>query len=258
MWGWLRRRLAAPELPDALWRVVLDRAPQVAALSGEEQRRLRSMVARFLAHKTVSGAGGFLPEPEQVSIVAALCCLPVLELGLRWLAGWHEVILYPSSFRVHRRHHDEDSGVVTEWPDELAGEAWERGPLILSWQEIEADLDDPFSGYALAAHEVAHKLDMLDGVCDGTPPMPSGLSVREWAATMEAAYRELRATLECSGASAIDPYAAEAPDEFFAVTSEYFFSAPEILREAMPSVHRLLQRFYRPSRALSSAAAARP
>ncbi len=258
MWGWLRRRLAAPELPDALWRVVLDRAPQVAALSSAEQSRLRPMVARFLARKAVSGAGGFHPEPEQAAIVAALCCLPVLDLGLRWLSGWHEVILYPSSFRVHRRHDDEDSGVVTEWPDELAGEAWQQGPLILSWQEIEADLADPFSGYALAAHEIAHKLDMLDGLCDGTPPMPAGLSVRDWALTMEAAYRALRATLEGGGESAIDPYAAEAPDEFFAVTSEYFFSAPEILRQTMPSVHRLLQRFYRPSQALSSAAAAPP
>lgn len=251
MWGWLRRWRSAPQVPESLWRAVLERTPQVAVLSHEEQRQLRQLLARFLARKAFSGAAGFHPEPEQTAIVAALCCLPVLELGFSWLRGWHEVILYPSAFRVHRRHHDEDSGVVSEWPDELAGEAWEQGPLILSWQDIEADLADPFSGYALVAHEIAHKLDMLDGVSDGTPPMPAGLDWREWKRTMQAAYDRLCADLEAGREVAIDPYAAEAPDEFFAVTSEYFFSAPALLEQAMPEVHRLLRRFYRPATGLS-------
>jgi MtfA peptidase len=42
----------------------------------------------------------------------------------------------------------------------------------------------------------------------------------------------------------IDPYAAEAPDEFFAVVSEYHFSAPALLQQALPEVAFELQRFY--------------
>ncbi|GIX32294.1 MAG: hypothetical protein KatS3mg125_0250 [Lysobacterales bacterium] len=258
MWGWLRKRLAPPELAEPLWQFVLQSVPPLGLLSPEAQAQLRALSARFLARKAITGAGGLQPEPEQKAIVAALCCLPVLELGFHWLRGWHEVILYPSAFRVHRRHHDEDSGVVSEWPDELAGEAWEQGPLILSWQDIEADLADPFSGYALVAHEIAHKLDMLDGVSDGTPPMPAGLDWREWTRTMQAAYDRLCAELEAGREAPIDPYAAEAPDEFFAVTSEYFFSAPALLEQAMPDVHRLLRRFYRPATGLSPVQRAPP
>ncbi|MDW8478881.1 MAG: M90 family metallopeptidase [Xanthomonadales bacterium] len=181
----------------------------------------------------------------------------MLELGFSWLRGWREVILYPAAFRVHRRHHDEDSGVVTEWPDELAGEAWEQGPLILSWEDLEADLADPFAGYDLVAHEIAHKLDLLDGVADGTPPLPRGIALAEWVAAMQPAYEGLVRAVERGAEPAIDSYAAEGPDEFFAVVSEYFFSAPARLAEAMPGVHALLTRFYRPSRSLSSGAAAR-
>jgi Mlc titration factor MtfA (ptsG expression regulator) len=42
----------------------------------------------------------------------------------------------------------------------------------------------------------------------------------------------------------IDAYAAEAPEEFFAVASEYHFSAPALLAKEMPAVAAHLLRFY--------------
>jgi Mlc titration factor MtfA (ptsG expression regulator) len=44
--------------------------------------------------------------------------------------------------------------------------------------------------------------------------------------------------------TAVDGYAAEAPEEFFAVCSEYHFTNPGILRSAMPLVADHLARFY--------------
>ena len=82
--------------------------------------------------------------------------------------GWKQVIVYPGAFRVHRRHHDEDTGLVSEWHEDLDGESWEHGPLVLSWDDVAADLAAPEPGYLLVAHEMAHKLDALDGAMDGT------------------------------------------------------------------------------------------
>jgi Mlc titration factor MtfA (ptsG expression regulator) len=45
--------------------------------------------------------------------------------------------------------------------------------------------------------------------------------------------------------TAIDPYAAEHPSEFFAVTSEVFFEAPDLLMEEYPAVYAQLRQFYR-------------
>ena len=49
---------------------------------------------------------------------------------------------------------------------------------------------------------------------------------------------------EAGHPTAIDPYAAESPEEFFAVCSEYHFSDVATLRRAMPEVAAHLQRFY--------------
>ena len=45
--------------------------------------------------------------------------------------------------------------------------------------------------------------------------------------------------------TAIDPYAAEHPAEFFAVTSEVFFETPELLRAEYPAVYTQMRLFYR-------------
>ena len=45
----------------------------------------------------------------------------------------------------------------------------------------------------------------------------------------------------------IDDYAAESPEEFFAVCSEYHFSDAKRLRDAMPEVAAHLQRLYGPA-----------
>ncbi len=247
LFGKLHDRLfPIPPIDDADWRRTQSSIPLAAALDPDANRRLKALSERFLARKRIVGVGDFEPTAEQRRVVAASACLPVLDLGFDWLGGWGDVILYPGAFRVHRSWHDADSGVVTEGPDELAGEAWERGPLILSWQDIVDDLAEPHQGFNLVIHEIAHKLDMLSGGADGLPPLPAGLAVAEWTQGMQQAFDAINRQLDHDQEPSIDPYAAESPEEFFAVTSEYLFSAPAVLAEAMPVVHGLLQRFYRP------------
>jgi hypothetical protein len=103
---------------------------------------------------------------------------------------------------------------------------------------------------------MAHKLDALDGVMDGTPPLPRDWQ-RDWARDFGAAFEALNAELDAlheagddEAEPAIDPYAAEAPEEFFAVCSEYHFTDPERLRAAFPAVAAHLERFYGPPPAL--------
>ena len=229
----------APGEADAL----LADLPWLARLAPERRERLFDLVARFLAHKTITPLHGLQLDAVQRRRLAALACLPLLEFGAEGLRGWSQVVVYPGAFRVHRRHHDEDTGVVAEWEEDLVGEAWEQGPLVLSWDDIEADAAEPEAGFLLVAHEMAHKLDALDGAMDGTPPLPSAWQ-REWARDFQAAYEAFCARVDAGEATEIDDYAAEAPEEFFAVTSEYHFTAPALLAREMPEVAAHLRRFY--------------
>lgn len=186
--------------------------------------------------------GGLALSDEDVVLLAALCCLPLLRIGEVGLQGWSQLILYPEAFRVQRTHVDA-AGVLHEWDDELIGESWDNGPLILSWADILADLQAPHEGFCVAVHEMAHKIDALDGAMDGTPPLPRAWQ-RQWADDFQRAYDALCAQVDAGAQTLIDPYATEAPEEFFAVASEYHFSAPDLLAEAMPAVAMHLQRFY--------------
>ena len=111
---------------------------------------------------------------------------------------------------------------------------------------MQADIAEPDAGFCVAVHEMAHKLDALDGELDGTPLLPARWQ-REWARDFQRAYDRFCADVDAGRETAIDPYAAEAPEEFFAVASEYHFSAPALLAEAMPTVAVHLTRFYGPS-----------
>ena len=239
----LRRLRPAPRpIPEPLWQHACERAAWLRGLSGPRRERLRALSERFLHDKTVSPLGGLQLADEDIVLLAALCCLPLQRLGEAGLQGWSQLILYPEAFRVQRRHLDA-AGVLHEWDDALIGESWDNGPLILSWADIQADLQAPHEGFCVAVHEMAHKIDALDGAMDGTPPLPRAWQ-RQWADDFQRAYDAFCAQVDAGEETVIDPYAAEAPEEFFAVASEYHFSAPALLAKAMPGVAAHLQRFY--------------
>src|SRR3546814_542702 len=145
--------------------------PIVAALDADRDARLQALAARFLRDKAITPVGDLELDAAARTLLAAVCCLPLLEFGEQGLHGWTQLIVYPDAFRVNRSHVDA-AGVLHEWEDDLIGESWESGPLILSWADVQADLDEPDAGFCVAVHEMAHKLDALDGVLDGTPPLP--------------------------------------------------------------------------------------
>ncbi|MEO6169769.1 MAG: M90 family metallopeptidase [Lysobacter sp.] len=235
------RRPPAP-IDPALWRSVRNAVPWVGALDPARDDRLQQLTTRFLHGKTITPVAGLELDPRQRAMLAALCCLPLLEFGEQGLHGWTQLIVYPDAFRVERSHMDA-AGVLHQGHEELIGEAWDAGPVVLSWADVLTDCADPRAGFCVAAHEIAHKLDVLDGALDGTPPLPRAWQ-REWARDFQAAYDALVEIIEAGGETAIDPYAAEAPEEFFAVTTEYHFSDPATLRGAMPQVADHLTRLY--------------
>ena len=239
MFGWRRR---TPALPPVLWQHILQRLPWAARLTPERQRVLHRLTETFLRQKRIVPLQGVVIGDRDRALLAAFCCLPLLEFGAEGLHGWSQLLLYPDAFRVQRSHQDA-AGVLHEWQDDLSGEAWEHGPLILSWADVQGELEDPQPGYCVAVHEMAHKLDALDGAMDGTPPLPR-VWQRQWAADFQQAYDALCADADAGRALPIDDYACESPEEFFAVCSEYHFTAPDTLRTAMPQVAAHLQRLY--------------
>jgi len=243
-WRQITSRFDPPPIPEASWRHALAACPLARLLDGSRQQALRGLVTHFLARKRFHAlAGAELGEQLQL-LIAMQACLPVLQLGSRSLRGWREILVYPGEFKVRRSHHDEHSGVVSEVDDVLIGEAWERGPLVLSLADVQLDLEQPWDGFNVVVHEIAHKLDMLDGPPDGVPPLPRHIERRRWIDAFQRAYDNLVADVTRGRDTAIDPYAAESPDEYFAVVSELHWSQPGVLQKAEPAIAALLEAYY--------------
>ena len=232
---WRRRRvLRRHHIDEALWR---EATAGLAFIPSSE--KLRALALLFLAEKEFAGTHGLEVNEVMRVCIAAQACLPILELGLDWYAGFTGIVVYPGDFRVRRAETDE-TGVVHEWEDELAGEAMPGGPVVLSW---DAMTHDPAMNVVI--HEFAHKLDMLNGAADGLPPLHPDMDPAAWRSAFSAAYEGFCDALERGRDTWLDPYAAEHPSEFFAVISEAFFEDPQEMRHRYPDVFDQLKLFYR-------------
>lgn len=241
---WRRARvLRGAALPDALWQEALATLPFLALYTADELSRLRDLVVLFLDAKGIVGARGHQVTPRQRVVIAVQACVPVLNLDLSLYDGFENVIVYPGEF-VPGWQWEDEAGVVHRIDDGLAGEAMPRGPVVLSWPDVEASADWDEAGMNLVIHEFAHKIDMASGDANGCPPLPAGMSVREWRQTLKAAYDDFCARQDQGEDTEIDPYAAESPGEFFAVLTEVFFADPTLLRHEYGDVYEQFARFY--------------
>ena len=179
-----------------------------------------------------------------VLIIALQACLPILHFSIGVYGGWTSVIIYPSGFAPQRKVTDE-YGVTHNMQSNLSGEAWLRGPVVLSWDETEhAGIID---GSNLVIHEFAHKLDMQNGVANGFPLLHTDMSPTLWAEAFSTGYDDF--THKCSNgkprAMGINCYGASSPAEYFAVLSEVFFERPDVLRQHYAAIYEQLRQYYR-------------
>lgn len=249
MFGWLRKRTATRDIPDALWREMLSAFRFLAALPPEEQARLRSLSSQFLAQKEFQGAGGFEITDAVAIAIAAQAVLPVLHLDLTWYDDFVGIVVHADEV-VAKRTVVDDDGVVHDYEEVVAGEAMERGPVMLSWRDVSAAADADQDGYNVVIHEFVHKLDMRDGAADGCPPLPTRAARTRWLATLQPAFESFREKVivaERFGGQPpwLDPYGAEAIDEFFAVASEAYFVNRARFSQEFPSLPPLFDSFYR-------------
>ncbi len=244
---WLdNRRIKKMGFTAAQWEAAVADWPVMQRYQGAEREALRIMTLRFLARKSFSSGAGFQLTDAMGLKIATMACVPVLHLGLDWYKGWRTVILYEGGFVPNRSYRSGD-GIVHAKGPALSGEAWFRGPVILSWQAITQSGAYAHSGKAsnVVIHEVAHKLDMLRDGANGAPPMHPDMRAGEWHRIFTAAWDRLQSDFAQDRPLPLNAYGLTSPAEFFAVCSETFFEAPETMQEQMPEVYRLLCQFYR-------------
>ncbi len=262
LWQRLRARFApVPQIAPPLWLQTLQHYPFLNALSLHDQAKLRSLSALFLQRKQFHGGHGLEVTDAMAVAIAAQACLPLLHWGeprqaLGWYSDFVGIVVHPGAVLARRKVMDE-AGVVHHYAEPLLGEAMQRGPIMLSWHEVQDGAHNSARGTNVVVHEFAHKLDMRSGSADGCPPLPAGFmgthSARAahalWWAKWQPAYEDFKQRVAMaqrfgSAAPWLDAYGATAPAEFFAVVCEAYFVQRAQCAHELPTLMPLLDAFF--------------
>lgn len=213
-------------------------------MSPVERRQFVSHARRLVDRASWEGSRDFTVTGAMVHAVAAHAALLTAGFGehtdpFRNVAA---VVLHGRSIVLRGPRPSAVQGVHTSAPQHLAGQSGHgRGPVLLDWRTVQREIGRPDRGTNVVYHEFAHKLDQLDGVTDGMPPLPDQQARDAWTQTIGTNFRRLRRR---GPDGLVRSYAATNPAEYFAVTSELFFTRPVELRERLPRVYRRLADFY--------------
>lgn len=228
----------------AEWRAILQKDfAHFALLDDDEKDRLVHVVQVLLDEKTFTGCGG-LEMSDAIRInIAAQAALLILCLPHDYYENVDSILVYPSSYVLPRSR---PTGVrlFTEEKIPVQGSAHYGGPVVLSWDSARVGGSNAHDGRNVVYHEFAHKLDMLDGLVDGTPELDDRREFRAWVQVMTAEYERLCSDAKRGKKTLLDKYGATNAGEFFAVATEVFFEKPVQLKTRHFELYGVLRDFY--------------
>jgi hypothetical protein len=184
-------------------------------LGDEGRRRFERDVLFALDEYSYEGVGEVeVTDTLRMGVAAGIAV--ILHGRPDWeLPRGRTVLLYPDRF-------DDDyyGGDYASYD----GMAHEQGPIILTAYAVENSWEVPDNGDNVVLHELAHLFDFDNVGPDGVPSLVAPESAAAWQELVRDEMKRVR-----MGRSILDPYAAEAPSEFFAVATEHFFEEPDLM-----------------------------
>ncbi|GAB6070439.1 zinc-dependent peptidase [Thiomicrorhabdus hydrogeniphila] len=247
----LASHLKRHKIPLKLWHQSISKMPILQRYNSKQRMQLRLLASEILRTKHLMAIKGMLFTDEIKITIATQAAIMVYGFevskpgsAINWLRNWNQITVYPMPFLNGRENIVSPSGILVSQLAFQSGETQYQGGIVIDWND---DQPHPLRAHAnqVLMHEMAHKLDMLDGDTNGHPPLHADMSEKAWFNAFEKAFELLSKQIAKGEKPAINPYAATNPAEFFAVTTEYFFEAPHVLKKAFPEVYYQLTLFYK-------------
>jgi MtfA peptidase len=239
-----RRKRAAQRPFPSEWIAIIERnVPTYHRLPPQDQVQLQRHVLVFLAEKYFEGCKNLKITDEVRITISAWACFLLLHRQTDYYPGLRSIVVYPSSFVVPevRRH---VSNLIVEGPEERLGEAWPRGPVVLSWEDVLYNAEDPRDGQNVVLHEFAHQIDATWGKGDSSEVLADRTRFVAWTRVMNREFRTLQRDVEQDRDTFLDEYGATDPAEFFSVATEHFFEQPREMDDALPELYQAMSKFY--------------
>ena len=241
---WRLKRALAQPLAPAHVAILRANIPVYRHMPPALQQQLHKLVRQFLYQKTFVGCAGQDINDEVRVTIAGQACMLLLNRPSRVYAGLDTVLVYPSAFMAPRKHVDE-AGVVTEARQDLLGESWGDGRVVLAWDHVIHGALNWTEGHNVVLHEFAHQLDSESGSNNGAPWLGDPASYRRWSEVLSRDFANLQVDAMYRQQSVLDHYGASSPAEFFAVATEAYFARPYEMAGSHPQLFDEFMRYYR-------------
>lgn len=226
------------------WRkIIQQRMPYFRQMPADLQLQLKQHIQVFLAEKNFIGCNGIKITDEIKITVAAQACLLLLNRKTDYYPKLTTILVYPRAFVKESQSKNTD-GVQFTQRSTLAGESWDFGKVVLSWQDTKDGAQIPDDGRNVVIHEFAHQLDQENGQANGAPILARGQSYQCWSEVFSLQFEKLKAQAKNGIPSLFDYYGATNPAEFFAVASEVFFEQSAQFQHESPMLYQQLTQYY--------------
>ncbi|MDY6785285.1 MAG: M90 family metallopeptidase [Cyanobacteriota bacterium] len=237
-----RRRLQRKPFPPYWIAVIQQNFPLYKHLPEDLARRLQGDIQVFLAEKNFIGCGGLEITDEIKLAIAAPACLLLLNERGNYFAQLKDILVYPSAFIANSI--TPLGNTYLERQDWKSGESWQKGMVILSWEDIKRDAINWRDGRNVIFHEFAHQLDQENGAANGVPTLDRRSDYHRWAQVFERTYRHFCDRVRQGKKTPLNEYGATHPAEFFAVATETFFEKPKSLKATYGELYDELKWYY--------------
>jgi Mlc titration factor MtfA (ptsG expression regulator) len=220
---------------QANWSTYLNETVAFYRTLTESDKVIFEKRVRLFLETTPVEAGQFEVSDKDRLLVASSAIIPV------WgFPEWHyfnvkKVFLLPASFNEQFECGQPDSLITG-----MVGTGAMSGKLALSQPALHLGFKNTKDKQNVGIHEFVHLVDMADGDCDGFPERLKKYAFSiPWFELVEKKIAGID-----SNSSNIRDYGATNKAEFLAVTSEYFFERPMMMKKRHPKLYQALSGFY--------------
>lgn len=235
-----RKKILAQRWPET-WSGYLSHNVRLTRnLSESEQNLIQERVKVFVAEKHWEGCEGLELSDEIRVTIAANACLMLLGVADYYFDNVQTVLVFPGTIQRKNRGKVLVGGTIHH-----AGEAWQGGPIVLSWNATLRGGRNQDDGNNVVIHEFAHALDGLDGEMGGSLMFADRATTEQWGHVLQREYARLCDAKRAGHHSLLSYYGATNQAEFFAVASETFFERPIALKGEHSELFELLMKYYR-------------
>jgi Mlc titration factor MtfA (ptsG expression regulator) len=234
-----RKRILRTPWPSSWDSILTNNVGHFKGLSLIDKNKLKTITKIIVSEKNWEAHDGLVMSDEIKITIAGTAALLLLGVDDFYFDRVNTIIVFPHPIR-----RETQDGLIVGRESRHAGEAWQGGQVVLSWQDVVSDSRHPADGRNLVIHEFAHCLDGLDGEMGGSLTFDDPATALRWQHVCTSEFEALGAAAQRGQSTLLDYYGATNLAEFFAVCSETFFEKPRQLKQRHSELFDLLVRYY--------------